>query len=113
MVVGALARPAAEIARRILTSEGAILGKAWWGFKDKGTIVAGIRTGLGGGAIAGGFINQDDSNPFSGPVQPGSKTPSNKFSKKYRRFGSTRGSGRNNYKRRCRCGSQRLHRRSY
>ncbi len=108
-IVGTAVRIGGNIAMRTLAAEGAILGKAWWGFKKRREIVAGIRTGLGLGAGLGSFIS-DGSSPFddaSSGVQP--KT--NKFSQKYSRRNFSRRNSRNKY-RRCSCrNSQRLHRR--
>ncbi len=101
-ILGTGARIAGNVGMRILTSEGAILGKAWWGFKARREIVAGIRTGLGLGAGIGSFIN-DGSNPFTDETRPG--TSPYKFNKKYsrqRKF--RRHSRRNNY---CSLGNRR------
>ncbi len=88
MAVGA--RIASRTAIKIITSEGAILGKAWWGFKAKREIVAGIRTGLGLGAAIGSFIN-DESNPFNEDAKIPSRdvAPPYKFSKGNHRFRSS------------------------
>ncbi len=111
-IIGAGLRIGATMARRTIAAEGAILGKAWWGFKSRREIVAGIRTGLGIGAGIGSFIN-DGSNPFNDATQPGSKPSSYKFSKKYRRFGTARRSRRNNYKCRPRYSRKHLRRSRY
>ncbi len=88
---------ARNVAIKILTSEGAVLGKAWWGFKSKREIVAGIRTGLGLGAAIGSFIN-DQNNPFEDAKIPSRDVaPPYKFSKGNRRFRTT-GSYRRNIK---------------
>ncbi len=96
---------ATEIAKRTLAAEGAILGHAWKGFKHKSSIVAGIRSGLGGGAVIGSLITEDSTDPFSGT--PGFKSQTNKFSQKYsgqyRNRGSRRYSKQNSTRQRCRC----------
>ncbi len=95
-VAGGIAR---NIAMRTLAAEGAILGKAWWGFKARKEIVAGIRTGLGLGAGLGTFIN-DESNPFNedGKIPQRSKPSTYKFGQGNRRFGkSGRGRRRKHY----------------
>ncbi len=62
-----------RVATGIVNSEKLALNYAWKGFKHKSSIVGGIRTGLGGGALAGGLINKsaDVPNvalpPFYGP----------------------------------------------
>ncbi len=110
-IVGAGLRVGGMLARRTLAAEGAILGKAWWGFKSRREIVAGIRTGLGLGAGLGSFIN-DGSNPFdSGQTRIG--TPSHKFSKKYSRRNISRGSSRRYNKCRPRSSRQFIRRRRY
>ena len=101
-IVGTGARIAGNIGMRIITSEGAILGKAWWGFKKRREIVAGIRTGLGLGAGIGSFIN-DGSTPFDDngiPEKSRYVSKANKFRQKYNRRSISR-------RNRCRC-----HRRS-
>ncbi len=78
-IVAGAVKIGAEIAKRTLAAEGAILGKAWWGFKARREIVAGIRTGLGLGAGIGSFIN-DGTNPFveDGKIPPGYRPKINK-----------------------------------
>ncbi len=98
-IVGTAVRVGSNIAMRTLAAEGAILGKAWWGFKARREIVAGIRTGLGLGAGIGSFIN-DGSSPFdSGKIPERVKFKTNKFSKKYRRRNIPRCNCRNKYRR--------------
>ncbi len=91
MVIGKIGM---EIAKGVLNAEKGILGKAWWGFKAKREIVAGIRTGLGLGAGIGSFIN-DSSSPYEDGQVPFKSSPG-KFSQKYRRFGKSRRFRRNN-----------------
>ncbi len=105
-VAGGIAR---NIAMRTLAAEGAILGKAWIGFKARREIVAGIRTGLGLGAGIGSFIN-DGSNPFNEDGQIPFKSQANKFRQKYsRRSFSRSGSSRYHNCRPCK-NSKRLRR---
>ncbi len=94
-MVLAAGRALGNIAKGIITSEGAILGKAWYGFKARKEIVAGIRTGLGLGAGIGSFIN-DSSTPFNDAEVPFQRNvfKANKFRQKY---------SRRNFSKRCRC----------
>ncbi len=101
-IVGTGARIAGNVAMKVITSEGAILGKAWWGFKARREIVAGIRTGLGLGAGIGSFIN-DGSNPYN-DGETGTGPSAYKFKKGNRRFRQSRVSRSNKY---CRCPSKR------
>ncbi len=94
-IVGVGLGVARNVGMRILTAEAGILGKAWWGFKAKREIVAGIRTGLGIGAGLGTFIS--DTPYDSGNGQIPFKYSSSKFSKKYNRFGKSSRFRRNNH----------------
>ncbi len=87
-----------------LTAEKGILTKAWWGFKDKKSIVAGIRTGLTGGAISGSFM-EDQSNPFdSGQIPKGKQSPSYKQRQSNNRQYTSRRRRRSSFKRSgCNC----------
>ncbi len=97
-----------EIAKGILNAEKGILGKAWWGFKKKKEIVAGIRTGLAGGAGIGTFINDSPFDSGDGTVPFQSKA--NKFVQSRFRRNRTRSSRRNyKYNKHCNCRG-RLHR---
>ncbi len=98
-VLGTAVRVGSNIAMRTLAAEGAILGKAWWGFKARREIVAGIRTGLGLGAGLGSFIN-DESSPFdNGEIPKRSQFKANKFRQKYSRRNLSRCSCRNKHRR--------------
>ncbi len=93
-IIGAAARIGSKIAMKTLAAEGAALGKAWWGFKSRREIVAGIRTGLGLGAGIGSFIN-DGSNPFmENETSTGFKPTTSKFKKGNYRFNSSSRRGR-------------------
>ncbi len=110
-IVGTAVRIGGNIAMRTLAAEGAILGKAWWGFKKRREIVAGIRTGLGLGAGIGSFIN-NESSPFDNAQVPFVQK-TNKFRQKYNRRNFSRGSSRYNNRRNTRCRCKQLRRRSY
>ncbi len=98
-IVGVGVGIARGIAMRTLAAEGAILGKAWWGFKSRREIVAGIRTGLGLGAGIGSFIN-DESSPFDGgKIQTRNGFKANKFRQKHFRRNFSK-------RRRCNCHSR-------
>ncbi len=97
------ARP---VAKGLLSSEKMALNYSWKGYKHKSSIVGGIRTGLLGGAIAGGFINNSGDNPFDGAPF----TPGNQYNQKYSRFNSNRRSSRySKHRPNCKCG-RRLYR---
>ncbi len=84
----------------IAKSEGLILNKAWKGFKHKSSIVAGIRTGLLGGAVIGSVITgTTPTTDYAEVPFTGSKSSSYKFRKGNRRFNSTR--RRRHYKNNC------------
>ncbi len=78
-------------ATKFIQSDKLVLNQAYKGFKHKSSIVAGIRTGLFAGSIAGPLIsgdNDDDLNgPFSTRYEPQTYKPEKT---RYRRRGSSR-----------------------
>ncbi len=95
MVVLQIAKEGARMAIKLSKYDKRAWDKLYFGIRKD--IKLGIKHGFGAGSILGTFIN-DESNPFiedAPPLQQRNGSKANKFSKGNRRFGSTRGYGRN------------------
>ncbi len=77
-------------AKGILASEKLVLNYAWKGYKHKSSIVAGIRTGLFGGAVGGSFIRDSDNPEMDAQIPFGNGFKASSQNKTRNRRGGNR-----------------------